>query len=84
MVLVVSPRPNWAPLPAFSLNYEQACAASFSLLYTGTVALHTIPGLCPGYASKDLYSFFLDFGLYPVLMESMKCFNIFDYSLLGN
>ncbi|KAJ9057179.1 hypothetical protein DSO57_1025131 [Entomophthora muscae] len=65
MVLVVSPRPTWAPLLAFSLNYEQACAAACSLLHTGTVALHTIPGLCPGYASKDLYSFLLDFGLPP-------------------
>ncbi|KAJ9076447.1 hypothetical protein DSO57_1026114 [Entomophthora muscae] len=53
MVLVLSPGPVWAPLPAFSLNYKQACAAACSLLHSGTVAMHTIPGLCPRYASKD-------------------------------
>ena len=53
------------PLPAFSLNYEQARAAARSLLHSGTVAMHSIPGLCPGYASEDLYSFLLDFGLPP-------------------
>ncbi|KAJ9072631.1 hypothetical protein DSO57_1025445 [Entomophthora muscae] len=59
---------SWAlvgPLPAFSLNYEQACAAACSLLHFGTVAMHSIPGLCPGYTSKDLYSFLLDFCLPP-------------------
>ncbi|KAJ9079964.1 hypothetical protein DSO57_1030100 [Entomophthora muscae] len=71
MVLVLSPRPLWAPLPAFSLNYEQAGAAARSLLHSGTVAMHSIPGLRPGYASEDLYSFLLDFGLPPALMESM-------------
>ncbi|KAJ9049796.1 hypothetical protein DSO57_1020867 [Entomophthora muscae] len=59
------------PLPAFSLNYEQACAATLSLLYTGTMAMHTIPGLCPEYASKDLYSFLFHFGLPLALMDSI-------------
>ncbi|KAJ9074177.1 hypothetical protein DSO57_1008991 [Entomophthora muscae] len=73
MIMVLSLGPAWAPLPAFSLNYEQACAAARSLLHTGTVAMHTIPGLCPGFASKYLYSFLLDFDLPPpVLMESME------------
>ncbi|KAJ9074270.1 hypothetical protein DSO57_1007962 [Entomophthora muscae] len=63
MVMVLLPGPLWAPLPAFSLDYEKACAAACSLLHTGMVAMHKIPGLCPGYAYEDLYSFLLDFGL---------------------
>ncbi|KAJ9073511.1 hypothetical protein DSO57_1015647 [Entomophthora muscae] len=63
MVMVLSPGPAWAPIPALSLNYEKACNATCSLLHTGTVTMHTIPGLQPGYVSKDLYSFLLDFGL---------------------
>ncbi|KAJ9082928.1 hypothetical protein DSO57_1000228 [Entomophthora muscae] len=63
MVMVLSPGPVWGPLSAFYLNYEQACNTVRSLLHTGTVAMHTIPCLCPGYDSEDLYSFLLDFGL---------------------
>ncbi|KAJ9089560.1 hypothetical protein DSO57_1011615 [Entomophthora muscae] len=45
MVMVLSPGPVWALLPAFSLNYEQACVAAHSLLHMGTVAMHTISSL---------------------------------------
>ncbi|KAJ9075147.1 hypothetical protein DSO57_1038936 [Entomophthora muscae] len=58
-----------APLPAFSLNYEQAFASACSLLHTGTVAMHSIPGCRPGYSFNDLYSFLLDFGLPPTLIN---------------
>ncbi|KAJ9073935.1 hypothetical protein DSO57_1011387 [Entomophthora muscae] len=38
--------------------------------------MYSIPGLCPGYSSEDLYSFLLDFGLHPALMESMETIGV--------
>ncbi|KAJ9085870.1 hypothetical protein DSO57_1009710 [Entomophthora muscae] len=64
------------PLQAFSLDLKQACTAACSLFHTGKVAMHTILGPCPGYTSKDLYSFLSDFGLFSSLMESMEIIGV--------
>ncbi|KAJ9060518.1 hypothetical protein DSO57_1030018 [Entomophthora muscae] len=36
MVLVLSPKLAWDPLPFFSLNYKQACAVTRSFLHYGS------------------------------------------------